>query len=237
MQAIHRPAKQITLGGWRLSVEKLSLSDRYDSAAPGWDSSVAHYGYHLAYRYLFQQLEASLPFGGSALDAGIGTGALSAALLSTTGAPWHLHGVDISAAMLAQAEQAFPGAVLQRADLRHLPFADASFDLVMSAHALEHLPQPAEGLLELMRVLKPGGRLLVIMTRAGAGSAIGALWGANPTTRRRIHTHLQGAGLGRVQAVKLPCGSWASLASTAAFGQKPAPSGISSAPDALARPA
>lgn len=45
--------------------------------------------------------------------------------------------------------------------LHHLPFADASFDVVLSTQTLEHLKQPAESVRELFRVLKPGGRLLM----------------------------------------------------------------------------
>src|SRR5215472_15415412 len=57
---------------------------------------------------------------------------------------------------------------LQVADARELPFVDRSFDMVMSAHMLEHLPEPGEGLREIARVLRPRGLLLLITTRDGA---------------------------------------------------------------------
>jgi ubiquinone/menaquinone biosynthesis C-methylase UbiE len=47
------------------------------------------------------------------------------------------------------------------ADLQQLPFEDARFDLVVSLETLEHLPDPAEGLAELIRVTRPGGYLIV----------------------------------------------------------------------------
>src|SRR5262249_49708260 len=61
---------------------------------------------------------------------------------------------------------------LQVADARELPFADRSFDMVMSAHMLEHLPAPSEGLREIARVLRPQGLLLIITTRHVASDAL-----------------------------------------------------------------
>jgi SAM-dependent methyltransferase len=47
-------------------------------------------------------------------------------------------------------------------DLEALPFPDATFDVVISAHVLEHVERPEAVFAELARVLKPGGRLLVL---------------------------------------------------------------------------
>jgi len=53
---------------------------------------------------------------------------------------------------------------VERGDLTALPFADRGFDAVVSAHAIDHLgPQTEQGLREVRRVLKPGGRLLLIV--------------------------------------------------------------------------
>ncbi len=53
---------------------------------------------------------------------------------------------------------------IESGDLTALPFADQSFDAVVSAHAIDHLgPQKEQGLREALRVLRPGGRLLLIV--------------------------------------------------------------------------
>jgi SAM-dependent methyltransferase len=53
---------------------------------------------------------------------------------------------------------------IARGDLTALPFDDRSFDAAVSAHAIDHLgPQTEQGLREAMRVLKPGGHLLLIV--------------------------------------------------------------------------
>ena len=59
------------------------------------------------------------------------------------------------------------------ADAADLPFADASFDAVVSMNALHHIRNPAAVLDEILRVVKPGGRSCwPISTRAGSGSSI-----------------------------------------------------------------
>jgi SAM-dependent methyltransferase len=52
-----------------------------------------------------------------------------------------------------------------RGDAYRLPFADATFDKVVAAEILEHLPADAVAMAELARVLKPGGRLAVTVPR------------------------------------------------------------------------
>jgi SAM-dependent methyltransferase len=53
---------------------------------------------------------------------------------------------------------------IQRGDLTDLPFSGATFDAVVSAHVIDHLgPRKADGLREVQRVLKPGGRFLAVV--------------------------------------------------------------------------
>ncbi|RYY25566.1 MAG: class I SAM-dependent methyltransferase [Sphingomonadales bacterium] len=76
-------------------------------------------------------------------------------------------------------------------DGRTLPFADASFDLIISDHVFEHLPDPAQSAAELDRVLKPGGWLC-----ARTPYAYSLLAAASSLIPNRMHAKL----LRRVQA-------------------------------------
>lgn len=92
------------------------------------------------------------------LDAGCGKGRFARALLEEfPGA--RFCGLDISLAMLASAP-----AGMERigGTLTELPFADASFDCVYATESLEHAVAIEQALAELCRVLRPGGRLLII---------------------------------------------------------------------------
>lgn len=96
------------------------------------------------------------------LDAACGTGRYTA--------PLHEQGVDVtgcdfSAEMLAIARENAPGVEFVKADLNQPPpFADASFDAVLCAQALKHLPDLSRPMREFARVLNAGGRLVFSVT-------------------------------------------------------------------------
>jgi len=96
--------------------------------------------------------------GDRVLDAGCGDGVLSL-MLARKGAS--VVGVDISVPNIersglahASSESATQSIEFIVADLEHLPFPDNSFDVVVSSHVLEHLPDFDQGLRELVRVSK-----------------------------------------------------------------------------------
>jgi SAM-dependent methyltransferase len=72
-------------------------------------------------------------------------------------------GVDISEPTVRQAAAAFADSGLRGvvSDVRRLPFRDGSFDAVYSMGTIEHFPDPETALLEMHRVLRPGGRAVV----------------------------------------------------------------------------
>lgn len=59
---------------------------------------------------------------------------------------------------------------IQTADLTRLPFEDASFDIIICSHVLEHVPDDAAAFTELFRVLKPGGHALLLVPLAHDGN-------------------------------------------------------------------
>lgn len=72
-------------------------------------------------------------------------------------------GVDISRPIVVQARLAFEREPLHAAvaDVRELPFADASFDAVYSMGTIEHFRDSERALAEMVRVLRPGGRAII----------------------------------------------------------------------------
>ncbi len=118
---------------------------------------------------------SSQPRGAVVLDLGAGTGDLSAEFRRQGAA--RVTGLDVSAAMLARAEQKFgaDGIDWLQGDALHLPFGDASFDVVASAFVLRNLPDLAGSLAEMARVLKPGGRLVGLDITHPPDSAWGKL--------------------------------------------------------------
>jgi SAM-dependent methyltransferase len=72
-------------------------------------------------------------------------------------------GVDVSGPIVAQARHAFHGVSLGAAvaDLRWLPFPDGVFDAIYSMGTIEHLRDPERALLEMTRVLRPGGTAII----------------------------------------------------------------------------
>lgn len=103
-----------------------------------------------------QELLAGRP-AGVAIDVGTGTGR-HATWLAEQG--HQVTGVDASRAMLEVARSRAPDLQWVEADLRRLPFDDASADVVVCALTLSHLPT-LEPIAELARLLRPGGRLVI----------------------------------------------------------------------------
>lgn len=119
-------------------------------------------------RELLLRMAAPEP-GESALDLGCGTGMQTLALARLG---LHVTGIDISPEMLARARaRQIPGAVLVEGDAAALPFADERFDLVISVTAMEFMPDPARAAREAMRVLRPGGRLVLGVLAEGTAWA------------------------------------------------------------------
>lgn len=99
------------------------------------------------------------------LDVAVGTGRLPLALLRQWDFAGRTVGLDLSQQMLnigrCKTNARYGGLALTRADAMALPFPAGAFDAVTCVEALELLPNPRYALLELVRVLRPGGQLLV----------------------------------------------------------------------------
>jgi ubiquinone/menaquinone biosynthesis C-methylase UbiE len=124
----------------------------YAGMAEAWAGGAA-----LAYGPLARHLVAQAPApvdGALALDAGAGSGVAGDALRAG-GA--RVVAADREFDMAAYAAATGPAVT---ADVTALPFRDGSFDVVVAAFVVNHLPDPAVGLGELRRVTRPGGTVL-----------------------------------------------------------------------------
>lgn len=69
-------------------------------------------------------------------------------------------GVDLSPKLIRVAQHKYPGIEFLEGDIEHLPFADGSFDGVLLAGVLHHLPDRTACAAEIKRILRPGGRFV-----------------------------------------------------------------------------
>jgi demethylmenaquinone methyltransferase/2-methoxy-6-polyprenyl-1,4-benzoquinol methylase len=103
---------------------------------------------------------AGLKEGMQVIDVGTGTGLLAREALSLCGERGALIGIDPSPGMMAQAH--LPRASLLQGRAEALPCDDAGSDFLCMGYALRHLSDVDRALSEFHRVLRPGGRLLIL---------------------------------------------------------------------------
>jgi ArsR family transcriptional regulator len=195
-----RSAEWSTLEEDRLRLERRltqreQKSDRFFAyASTQWDRlRHEHYGERFERDAMLGLLDESA----TVADLGCGTGALSVKLAAWVG---RVIGVDRSGAMLEAAERRaedFPNVELRRGDLEALPIESESCDLALAALVLSYVERLEPVLGEAARILKPGGRLVVVdllpHERAGFQETMGQSWpGFEP---RQLQRRLEGAGL------------------------------------------
>ena len=111
---------------------------------------------------------AGVAAGERVLDVCCGTGTLALAAKERVGSNGSVHGIDASKEMIAHAKAKAARRQLpvgfDEAAAQSLPFPDATFDVVTCSLALHHLPEEvrAGAIGEMQRVLKPGGRMMVV---------------------------------------------------------------------------
>jgi SAM-dependent methyltransferase len=139
---------------------------------------------------IVQSLLDPLPRG-RALDAACGTGRHARHLVERG---HEVVGVDLTPEMLSRAAASLPEATFLEGDLRDIPTPSEHFDLTVCGLALAHLADLGAGVVELARVLKPGGRLVVsvlhpLQVHLGWHARFADASGGRVLVREHTHTH------------------------------------------------
>jgi SAM-dependent methyltransferase len=95
------------------------------------------------------------------LDVGCGTGVLARAAADRVADESQVTGLDLNESMLAVARRLRPQINWRQGDATQLPLPDQSYDVVVSQFSLMYFPDRGAAVEEMVRVLKPGGRLVV----------------------------------------------------------------------------
>ena len=139
----------------------------FDSVASKYDlmNDLMSVGMHRAWK-AYTVLVANVRPGQRVLDIAGGTGDLALAFAPKVGPTGQVVHTDINEAMLREGRDRLLNAGVSLptlvCDAEHLPFADAHFDLVTVAFGLRNMTHKDNALREMNRVLKPGGKLLVL---------------------------------------------------------------------------
>jgi ubiquinone/menaquinone biosynthesis C-methylase UbiE len=167
---------------------KQHVAAHWDRRAPQFDEDFGHSIRTPAERAAWDRI-LDLVLGGraslDALDVGCGTGFLA---LELTGRGHRVVGVDFAPAMIAvarrKAAERRVAIRFEEGDAEQLAFRPGSFDLVISRHLLWTLQHPEAAIDEWIRVLRPGGRLVVVDSQLDSGTALPAAENA-----RRSHEY------------------------------------------------
>jgi ubiquinone/menaquinone biosynthesis C-methylase UbiE len=169
-------------------------------------------GFPAAYRAIMAEaLNRFPPASGplAAIDLGSGDGAFAEALVGHLGKRLSLTLLDPSPAILkAAAAQLGPGrARLVVGDLDRAPAAENGYDVVIAAHLLEHPPEPVAALAPMVGLLRPGGLLVLSVSRPHWCSRLVWLsWRHRRFHETEMRALLQTAGLTEVQSWQPPAG-------------------------------
>ncbi len=143
------------------------VREMFSDIAPTYDrvNDVLSLGIHRGWRRKAVKLGAISP-GDRVLDCATGTGDFAIELKRVVGPEGHVTGTDFCPDMLkpapAKAEAAGLEVEFQQADVLDLPFADDSYDAATIAFGIRNVDDPVRGLSEMGRVVRPGGRVIVL---------------------------------------------------------------------------
>ena len=193
----------------------------FASASGKWDHLRAElFGDRFHLRALLALIDPNLTVG----DLGCGTGQVSELIAPHVAT---VIAVDGSTDMVQAARKRLKGlpVEIRRGDMEALPIDDDQLDVAIAALVLHHLPEPQRALVEMHRVLRRGGRVLIVdmlpHERVEYQQQMGHVWLG--FSEKTIKKHLEAAGFGRITTTALPADEDAkgpALFMTTAFKEK-----------------
>ncbi len=178
----------------RASLDKrpIDVAEMFDEVAPRYDitNDVLSAGQTYAWRRAVLACAAAEP-GECVLDIAAGTGTSSEPFAN---AEIQVVPADFSLGMLHEGYRRRPDMPFTAADALHLPFADASFDVVTMSFGLRNVSDVSAALQEFARVTKPGGRLVICefsqpVWRPLRTAYLGYVMRALPAVARRVSSN------------------------------------------------
>jgi len=147
-----------------------SIASNYDRANTLMSGGIHHLWRRRAVR------RAAVHAGDAVLDCATGTGDLAIAFKRAVGMAGRVVGTDFTPEMIALARAKAADIEFEVADVTALPYDDASFDVASIAFGIRNVADPVKGIAEMARVVKPGGRVVVLELGRPKNRVIHALY-------------------------------------------------------------
>jgi demethylmenaquinone methyltransferase / 2-methoxy-6-polyprenyl-1,4-benzoquinol methylase len=181
-----------------------SIAGRYDRANTVMSAGVHHLWRRKAVRW------SEAKEGDAVLDCATGTGDLAIAFKKAVGRG-RVVGTDFTPEMIALAKQKSADITFEVADVTALPFDDGSFDIASISFGIRNVGDPVKAIGEMARVLRPGGRVIVLEFGQPSNRLASTLYNSY---RRHFLPRLGGAVTGEraayeyleSSAARFPCG-------------------------------
>jgi demethylmenaquinone methyltransferase/2-methoxy-6-polyprenyl-1,4-benzoquinol methylase len=182
-----------------------AIARRYDRA-----NTVLSGGIHHLWRRRAVQA-ADVRAGDRVLDCATGTGDLAIAFRKAVGPSGQVTGTDFVPEMLELARTKSDAVTFEVADVTRLPYEDASFDVSSISFGIRNVGEPRKGIAEMARVVRSGGRVIVLEFGQPRSRIFGALY---EWYSRKILPRIGGAVTGDAEAYRylqtssgrFPCG-------------------------------